>query len=123
MKSPAEESISATTTSFPIPSVLTDLESSPYNLLPYPVDFDDDDEAARAKSFDKLVEYIQIGNDRLSAAILEHGERISSDTIKDNHEDFNSSVCVLFQPNNPEDEKWCGEERMQALYTLTRYEL
>ena len=36
---------------FPIPSSLQELESPPYNLLPYPHDFDDDDEAARAESF------------------------------------------------------------------------
>mmetsp|Transcript_51008 Transcript_51008/g.153332 ORF Transcript_51008/g.153332 Transcript_51008/m.153332 type:complete len:172 (-) Transcript_51008:351-866(-) len=36
-----------TKSSFPIPASLQDLERSPYDLLPYPPGFDDDDEAAR----------------------------------------------------------------------------
>ena len=47
---------------FPIPSSLQDLEREPYNLLPYPHDFDDEDEAARANSFCTLVDQIDHGN-------------------------------------------------------------
>ena len=49
-------------TTFPIPSSLQDLERAPYNLLPYPTDFDDDDGVARAESFDRLVHIIECGN-------------------------------------------------------------
>lgn len=80
---------------FPIPASLQDLERAPYNLLPYPVDFDDDDEAVRAESFSKLVTLIQEGNSRLERGGIS-----------------------LFQQ---EEEPWMHEDRMQALYTLVRY--
>ena len=49
---------------FPIPLSLHDLEREPYNLLPYPVDFDDDqhDDTVRSNSFTKLVQIIEQGN-------------------------------------------------------------
>jgi len=81
---------------FPIPSSLTDLESAPYDLLPYPADFDDDDEAARANSFDELVTRIWNGNAVLANA---------------------ASGMDLFNNNCG---GWCNEERVQALYTLVR---
>lgn len=102
---------SSSVTTFPVPSSLTDLEGSPYNLLPYPVDFDDEDEATRSNSFDKLVKLIEIGNDMLSSTI----EANSSGTSM-----VFSSISALFDPENAEEQRWCGEERMQALYTLVR---
>lgn len=101
----------STKSSFPIPSSLTDLEGAPHNLLPYPIGFDDEDEAARANSFDKLVELIENGNDRLSGVI--EANSIGSSLIF-------SMVAEVFDPRNAEEEKWCGEERMQAMYTLVR---
>jgi len=83
---------------FPIPSALHDLERDPYNLLPYPETFDDDDEAARAESFDALVLLIESSN-RTAA---------------------NSSM-VLFESDGDDEEPWNNEDRMQALYTLVRY--
>lgn len=84
---------------FPIPASLHDLEREPYNLLPYPHDFDDEDEAARAESFSRLVETVDRGNRMLVS------EGIS-----------------LFQRQQYEGEDpWMGEERIQALYTLVRY--
>jgi condensin complex subunit 1 len=82
---------------FHVPSVLQDLERDPYNLLPYPEDFDDDDEAARAQSFDVLVTLVETSN------------RIVS----------NSSM-LLFDTMGEDEEEWNNEERMQALYTLVR---
>ena len=55
---------------FPIPSSLQDLEREPYNLLPYPHDFDDDDEAVRADSFSRLVEIVEQGNRSLMSGGL-----------------------------------------------------
>ena len=85
----------ATPSSFPIPSSLQDLERAPYNLLPYPHDFEDDDEAARADSFDALVHLVEQGNRTL----------------------VNSSLS-LFEEDG--DEPWMDEDRVQALYTLVR---
>jgi len=83
---------------FPIPSSLQDLEREPYNLLPYPQDFDDDDEAARADSFSRLVEVVEQGNRTLI-----------------------SGGIGLFQQQDYEGrEPWLEEERIQALYTLVR---
>lgn len=83
--------------SFPIPSSLQDLERAPYNLLPYPHDFEDDDEAARADSFDALVVVVEQGNRTLV-----------------------SGSIVLFEDEEDED-PWMDEERIQTLYTLVRY--
>lgn len=84
---------------FPIPSSLHDLEREPYNLLPYPHDFDDEDEAARADSFNGLVE------------ILERGNRM---LINDGMSLFHSHQCEGA-------DLWMAEERIQVLYTLVRY--
>ena len=83
--------------SFRIPSALHDLERAPYNLLPYPEDFEDDDEAARAESFDVLVLSIETSNRTLA----------------------NSSIA-LFESDSEGEEAWNNEDRMQALYTLVR---
>lgn len=82
---------------FPIPAALHDLERDPYNLLPYPEDFDDDDEAARAESFDALVQIVETGNRTVV-----------------------NSTIALFESEDEDEEAWCDEERMQALYTLVR---
>lgn len=82
--------------SFPIPSSLQDLEREPYNLLPYPHDFEDDDEATRADSFDALVNVVQQGNRTLV-----------------------SGSIVLFEDEEGDD-PWNDNERIQALYTLVR---
>jgi condensin complex subunit 1 len=87
---------------FPIPSSLQELESPPYNLLPYPHDFDDDDEAARAESFNRLIRLLEAGNRTLLSAGM-----------------------GLFEEDEDEDDEggydlWNDESRMQALYTLVR---
>lgn len=79
---------------FPIPSSIQDLERAPYDLLPYPEDFADDNEAARADSFTELVHKLEQGNRVLQSS--------------DHH---------LFAED---EEPWMDEERMQALYTLVR---
>lgn len=85
---------------FPIPSTLQDLERDPYDLLPYPVGFADDDEATRADSFEQLVLY------------LEQGNRIL----------VNSGIEIFENVNNRDEEsqEWNSEDRIQALYTLVR---
>lgn len=81
---------------FPIPASLQDLERAPYNLLPYPENFDDDDEGARGDSFDALVD------------VLEGGNRI-----------LRNSTLALFELEDDED-PWNDLERIQAMYTLVR---
>eukprot|EP00578_Thalassiosira_sp_NH16_P013282 CAMPEP_0181126046 /NCGR_PEP_ID=MMETSP1071-20121207/27397_1 /TAXON_ID=35127 /ORGANISM="Thalassiosira sp., Strain NH16" /LENGTH=1435 /DNA_ID=CAMNT_0023211575 /DNA_START=62 /DNA_END=4367 /DNA_ORIENTATION=+ len=85
---------------FPIPSSLQDLECAPYNLLPYPHDFEDDDESARAESFARLVRLLEDGNRTLASAGLGLFE-----TEDDEEEDY---------------DVWNDGERVQALYTLVR---
>jgi condensin complex subunit 1 len=85
---------------FPIPSVLQDLEKEPYNLLPYPAGFEDDDEATRANSFDQLVELIESGNRTLASGGL--------------------ALFEVPEGEEEEFEQWNDEERVQALYTLVR---
>jgi hypothetical protein len=92
----AASSKSSAVSRFPIPSSIQDLERAPYDLLPYPDDFNDDDEGARAESFAALVHTLEQGNRTLA-----------------------SSDVRLFQPDD--DDLWMGEERIQALYTLVRY--
>ena len=84
---------------FPIPSSLQELESHPYNLLPYPHDFDDDDETARAESFDKLIRLLEGGNRSLTSCGLGLFE------VEEGEEDLDA---------------WNDGERIQALYTLVR---
>ena len=88
---PQEES------SFPIPASLQDLEREPYNLLPYPNDFEDDDEATRADSFAQLVSLLERGNQALV-----------------------SGGIYLFQSDDGGYDPWMTGERVQALYTLVR---
>jgi hypothetical protein len=86
----------ASSSHFPIPSALNDLEREPYNLLPYPDDFQDDDEGVRADSFDALVSKIEEGNRYLT---------------------------MQFDQDDDEDEEsseWMEEGRLQAMYTLVR---
>ena len=88
-----------TSPTFPIPSSLQDLERQPYNLLPYPVGFADDDEATRAESFDELVRFIERGNKTLS----------------------NGGMALFETPDGEEGfDEWNDKERIQALYTLVR---
>ena len=90
---------------FPIPSSLQELESEPYNLDPYPPNFDDVDEATRADSFDALVGTLEGGNRTLS-----------------------NGGMVLFEEAEEEEgdeedggyDPWMDRERVQALYTLVR---
>lgn len=84
---------------FPIPASLQELESAPYNLLPYPNDFEDDDEAARAESFHKLIRLIEAGN----RSLISNGLGLFE--VADGEEDFDA---------------WNDTERIQALYTLVR---
>ena len=81
---------------FVIPASLPDLEREPYNLFPYPNDFQDDDEAIRAESFAELVRFVERGNRTLNSA------------------SFN-----LFDDDDDED-PWLEKARVQALYTLVR---
>ena len=83
---------------FPIPASLQDLEREPYNLLPYPNDFEDDDEATRADSFAQLVSLLERGNQALVSGGL-----------------------YLFQTDDDGGyDPWMNGERVQALYTLVR---
>ena len=88
---------------FPIPSSLQELESSPYNLLPYPSDFVDDDEAARAESFNKLIRLLEGGN----RTLLSSGLGLFDVEYGEEEEDDDYDV-------------WNDNERIQALYTLVR---
>jgi hypothetical protein len=80
--------------SFPIPPSFTSLESPPYHLLPYPLDFNDDDETCRAESFNRLITIVEGGNRSLNCGGMD-----------------------LFEEG---EEVWCDGERVQALYTLVR---
>ena len=91
---------------FPIPSSLQDLEREPHNLLPYPVDFADDDEAQRAESFDSLVQLIERGNQELMAD--------QGGLPEDGDED-----AVDGEPSTSPS-TWMDEDRLQAIYTLVR---
>ena len=85
---------------FPIPLSLPDLEREPYHLLPYPLEFDDE---ARADSFVQLVQWLEQGNRALSL----------------NTTTSNVGLLNLF-PHEEDDDPWMDEARMQALYTLVR---
>lgn len=86
---------------FPIPVSLHDLEREPYNLLPYPADFDDDDESARADSFAELVHGLEQGNRTLATGA-------------------SMNLFVHDNDDDDEDELWMEESRVQSLYTLVR---
>jgi hypothetical protein len=91
------------TSRFPIPLSLPDLEREPYNLLPYPVDFDDANDHARADSFSQLVQSIEQGNRVIS-----------------NNSSSPDLLMNLFPLDAEDDDSWMDETRMQALYTLVR---
>ena len=95
------------TTKFPIPSTLQDLEREPYDLLPYPIGFADDDEATRADSFDQLVLFLERGNRTLNNGGMELFES-SGDADPDSD---GAGECSY---------EWNSEDRIQALYTLVR---
>ena len=99
MMSQGGNAAGSNTSTFPIPDSLHDLERAPYNLLPYPYDFCDDDEAARADSFNGLVHLLEQGNRTLSAGGIS-----------------------LFESSNIDEDgdPWLDEDRMQAMYTLVR---
>jgi hypothetical protein len=104
---------------FPIPVSIHDLEREPYNLLPYPNDFEDDnDEEIRMQSFQKLVHYIEQGNRYL------HGNRdgMQQHTMMNLFVPAsNEKVNDDMDDDDDDDEPWMDETRMQALYTLVRY--
>ena len=103
----------SSSSAFPIPSSLSELEGAPYNLQPYPPDFDDDDEAARAESFGRLIRLLENGNRSLLSSGMglfetEGGGSGGGDGDgADDEEDVDYDV-------------WNDNERMQALYTLVR---
>lgn len=99
--------MTSTKATFPIPSSLQDLEREPYNLLPYPVGFADDDEAARADSFDGLVTLLERGNRTLASG----GMTLFED--EEGTADNDDADGAAFDP-------WMDEERVQAMYTLVR---
>jgi hypothetical protein len=95
---------------FPIPLSLHDLEREPYNLLPYPVDFEDDhDETVRSNSFSKLVVYIEQGNRYLNNANDDVSSMMLFPSAADTHDD-----------DEDQEEPWMDDARIQALYTLVR---
>ena len=100
---------SPTTCHFPIPSTLQDLEREPYYLLPYPEDFNDYDEAARADSFAALLRLIEQGNRALVVAY--HPRAAAAVSHVDDEEG----------DDGEEEEEWMEKSRLQALYTLVRY--
>lgn len=70
------------------------------------MDFDDENEAVRAESFDKLVELLQDGNQALSNGGIHLFEIDSSDV------DIDAGEYV---------DPWMSQDRIQALYTLVRW--
>jgi hypothetical protein len=92
----------STESRFPIPVSLHDLEREPYNLIPYPEEFNDGDEAARADSFSALLRLVEQGNRSLHGASMKN---------------LFSSVS---DDDGEVDDPWMDENRMQALYTLVR---
>jgi hypothetical protein len=85
---------------FPIPLSLHDLEREPYHLLPYPENFEHDDETARANSFAALVQLLEQGNRTLQCSQM--------------------ALFVIDSDDDDEDDPWMENQRMQALYTLVR---
>ena len=86
---------------FPIPLSLHDLEREPYNLQPYPANFEDDDDTARADSFAALVQSLEQGNRTLQCSQM---------TLFD----------LDYDDDAIDDDPWMENERIQALYTLVR---
>ena len=82
------------TSPFSVPSSLQDLEHEPYNLDPYPHDFDDRDDESREASFESLVTRLTAGNRCLRAGVWDEDE--------------------------DDEDLWMDQTRLQCLYTLVR---
>ena len=85
---------SSMTTPFAVPSSLQHLEYDPYNLEPYPNDFDDHDEDSRVASFERLISSLNDGNRFLRSGVWEEEE-----------DDL---------------DLWMDQSRLQNLFTLVR---
>jgi hypothetical protein len=92
---------------FVIPAVLRDLEGDPYNLQPYPNDFDDADDVARTESFQRLVDAVRGKNNLLT------GGAYPDDIAEDDEDDSGEDDDVV--------DRWLDRSHIQALYTLVRY--
>jgi hypothetical protein len=103
MPSPAED--------FVIPAVLRDLEGDPYNLQPYPNDFDDADDVARTESFQRLVDAVRGKNNLLSCGAY-------PDDIEDDEDDSGEDEQA---DGDDVVDRWLDRSHIQALYTLVRY--
>ena len=91
---------------FSIPSVLQDLEGEPYNLQPYPHDFDDSN---REEAFQRLVGELGQQNRLLMSGVY------PDDVLdEEDEEDEDSEIEQVLDP-------WMDLKRMQSLYTLVRY--
>jgi hypothetical protein len=94
---------------FSVPTTLTDLERKPYRLLPYPDDFDDRSEDARAESFIALVDLLKEGNYTLTRVDWTPDVSDQDDALHHNKSSRELSSSL-----------WFCKERLQALYTLVR---
>ena len=81
-------------TPFAIPSSLQHLEHDPYNLDPYPDDFNDHNEETRTESFERLILRVNEGNRWLRADVWDEEE--------------------------DDEDQWMDQARLQILYTLVR---
>ena len=93
---------------FPIPASLQELEGTPYHLLPYPHDFDDEDEAARAASFGRLLRRLEDGNRVLARSGMDLFEAADDGADEGDGRDDGDAA------------RWDDGARRQALYTLVR---
>jgi hypothetical protein len=100
--------------SFPIPTTLTDLERKPYRLRPYPEDFDDGNDEARAESFLALVDLLKEGNDELPRVDWE------IDPLEQVMEQTDDDLNVREGLRSSSSSSWLTKKRAQALYTLVR---
>jgi hypothetical protein len=103
---------SSSTSRFPIPQSLLDLEHEPYNLLPYPLDFEDDqhNDEIRMNSFTKLLHHIEQGN-----------RSISTGSANINNHELMMNLFLPIDDDGDDQDPWMDETRIQALYTLVRY--
>ena len=96
---------------FQVPSILSDFESAPYNLQPYPSSFlVDGSPAERAASFDDLLSVLEADNKALKR--VKRGEEVKEMWLLNGGEDKEEKFAVY------EDSE--GRNRVQALYTLVR---
>lgn len=102
--------------SFPIPSTLRDLEREPYNLLPYPHDFCDDDEGVRAESFEGLVRLLEQTNQTLTDSLDKEEEDGNGDGGEGSSEGSSGSSA----DDSGEGGPFMDLNRLQAMYTLVR---